>query len=132
MMKQSISRKELCGYLTRLRESMTDGRNFPPSHVRFFDSRSFYYFFSKCPCGSETVEEVLMQMEDCIPLAITEESLQLFLSAYQKENSPYLTHSFLESSKADFLLLVRHAAKDDGQWQAVITLCEGLRQKNTS
>lgn len=130
-MKQSISRKELCGYLTLLRESMTDGRNFPPSHVRFFDSRSFYYFFSKCPCGSETVEEVLLQMEDCIPLAITEESLQLFLSAYQKDTSPYLTHSFLESSKADFLLLVRHAAKDDGQWQAVITLCEGLRQKNT-
>lgn len=132
ILKQSISRKELCGYLNLLRETMTDGRNFPPSHVRFFDSRSFYYYFSKCPCGDETVEEVLIQMENCIPLAITEESLQLFLSAYKKEKSPYLAHSFLESSKADFLLLVRHAAKDDGKWQAVMTLCEGLRLKNLS
>lgn len=131
-MKQSISRNELCGYLNLLRETMTDGRNFPPSHVRFFDSRSFYYYFSKRPCGDETVEEVLIEMENCIPLAITEESLQLFLSAYKKDDCPYLAHSFLESSKADFLLLIRHSAKDDGKWQAVSSLCEGLRQKNLS
>lgn len=131
-MKETISWNELCGYLDSLKETMTDGRNFPPSHVLFFDSRSFYYYFSKCPCGKETVEEVLIQMENCIPLAITEESLQLFLSACKKEDSPYLAHSFLESSKADFLLLIRHAAKDDGKWHAVMTLCEGLRQKNLS
>jgi hypothetical protein len=132
MMKQALSHKKLCGYLNLLRETMTDGRNFPPSHVCFFDSRSFYYYFAKCPCGDETVEEILIQMEPCIPLAITEESLQLFLSAYKEEDSPYLAHSFLESSKADFLLLIRHAAKDDGQWHAVMTLCEGLRLKNLS
>ncbi|MFV0313608.1 MAG: hypothetical protein ACK5I7_00740 [Anaerotignum sp.] len=130
ILKQTISRKELCGYLNLLRKTMTDPKNFPPSHVHFFNSRSFYYYFSKCPCGSETVEEILLQMESCIPLAITDESLQLFLSAYNEEDSPYLAHSFLESSKADFLLLLRHAADDDGKWRAVIMLCDGLREKN--
>lgn len=129
-MKQSISRKELCGYLNLLRETMTDGRNFPPAHVLFYDSRSFYYYFSKCLCGNQTVEEILIQMEQCIPLAITEDSLQLFLSAYKEEDSAYFSHSFMESSKADFLLLIRHAANDNGKWHAVIALCEGLRQKN--
>ncbi|MEA5058091.1 hypothetical protein SDC9_148960 [bioreactor metagenome] len=129
-MKQSISHKELNGYLDLLRDTMTDGRNFPPAHVLFFDSRSFYYYFAKCPCGNKTVEEILLQMESCIPLAITEESLQLFLSAYKEKDSNYFAHSFLESSKADFLLLIRHTAEDEGKWHAVINLCDGLRQKN--
>jgi len=129
-MKETISRNELCGSLNLLRNTMTDGRNFPPSHVLFFDSRSFYYYFAKCPCGNKTVEEILLEMENCIPLAITEESLHLFLSAYKEKESNYLAHSFLESSKADFLLLIRHTAEDDARWRAVITLCEGLRQKN--
>ena len=129
-MKETISRNELCGSLNLLRNTMTDGRNFPPSHVLFFDSRSFYYYFAKCPCGNKTVEEILLEMENCIPLAITEESLHLFLSAYKEKESNYFAHSFLESSKADFLLLIRHTAEDESRWKAVITLCEGLRQKN--
>lgn len=129
-LNQIISRKALCGYLTLLKETLTDERNAPPAHVRFFDSRSFYCYFAKFPCGAETVEDVLRRMESCIPLAITEESLQLFLSACKKEASARRTSSFLESSKADFLMLIRHAANDCGKWQAVITLCEGLRQKN--
>lgn len=129
-LEQKISREKLCDNLALLREALTDGRNYPPSHVFFFDNRSIYCHFASCPCGSTTIGEMLRHMEHCVPLALTEDSLQLFLSACKEEDAKRFSNSFLESSKADFLLLIRHAAQDESKWRAVITLCDGLRLQN--
>ena len=89
----------------------------------------FYHYLKKQPCGNDTIGGILQKIETCIPLAVTEESFSLFLSAC-KEPKSERTRNFLESSKADFLLMVHHAAKDDLQWEALTILCETLRQRN--
>lgn len=129
-MNRKISRKELSNYLSLLRETLRDDRNFPPPHVIFFNSRSFYNYVENCICGDSTIGEVLKKMETCVPLALTDHSLQLFLRACKAEDVQKFSISFLESSKADFLLLIRSAAHDEDKWQAVLTLCDGLRLQN--
>ena len=77
----------------------------------------------------ENLEEILQKIETCIPLAVTEESFSLFLSVC-KEPKAERTRSFLESSKADFLLLIHQTAENEPQWCALTALCEKLRQRN--
>lgn len=129
-MNQKLSHKTLCGYLTLLREVVGSKQYYPPSHVLFFNSRSFYCYFSRYPCGKDTVGGVLKKMEKCIPLAFTTESIRLFLSAYDDTEDTAKIDSFMESSKADFLLLLSYSADDEERWHAVTELCEGLRVNN--
>ena len=128
-MNQTISRKDLCGYLSLLRKEIGGRELFPAPNVIFINSRAFYHYLKKQPCGKDTIGGILKKIETCIPLAVTEESFSLFLSAC-KEPKSERTRNFLESSKADFLLMVHHAAKDDLQWEALTILCETLRQRN--
>ena len=128
-MNQTLSRKDLCGYLSLLRNQIGGQELFPAPNVIFLNSRSLYRHLAKQNCGENTVGEVLKKIETCIPLAVTEESFSLFLSAC-REPKAERTRSFLESSKADFLLLVHQSAKDEQQWAALTTLCEKLRQRN--
>lgn len=127
-MKESISRKDLCGYLSLLRSQIH--AVFPAPNVIFLNSHALYQYLSRQSCGKATVGEILQKIEPCIPLAITEESFSLFLSACTQPRAER-TRQFLESSKADFLLLLQQAAAHEEQWQALIALCEKLRQKNT-
>lgn len=127
MMQQSISRRTLCGYLNLLRNVMEDESNFPPRHVKFFNTRSLYLYLEQQPCGKSTVGDVLKKIEHCIPLAFSLESIDLFLSACENSDSAQKAASFMESSKADFLLLIGYAASDQKNWQAVSGLCEELR-----
>ena len=129
-MNEPISHNTLCGYLSLLRNIVTEESNYPPPHVIFFDNRSFYHYFSGCSCGQDTVEVILEKMEACIPLAFTTQSIDLFLSACESTETYNRTTSFMESSKADFLLLLNHAANDDECWLCVAQLCENLRQQN--
>ena len=128
-MNQTLSRKDLCGYLSLLRNQIGGQELFPAPNVIFMNSRALYHHRAKQNCGENTVGEVLKKIETCIPLAVTEESFSLFLSAC-REPKAERTRSFLESSKADFLLLVHQSAKDEQQWAALTTLCEKLRQRN--
>ena len=128
-MNQPISRKELCGYLSLLRKELAERELFPAPNVIFLNSRALYHHLAKQPCGNDTIGGILQKIETCIPLAVTEESFSLFLSAC-REPKTERTRSFLESSKADFLLLVHQTAKDEQQWRALTALCEKLRQKN--
>ena len=116
-MTESISRKELCGYLSLLRRQLAGQSLFPAPNVIFLNS------------GGITVGEILQKIETCIPLAVTEESFSLFLSVC-KEPKAERTRSFLESSKADFLLLIHQTAENEPQWCALTALCEKLRQRN--
>ena len=129
-MNQPISRKELCGYLSLLRKELAERELFPAPNVIFLNSRALYHHLAKQPCGSDTIGGILQKIETCIPLAVTEESFSLFLSAC-REPKAERTRNFLESSKADFLLMVHQTAKDDLQWAALTTLCEKLRQRNS-
>ena len=128
-MNQTLSRKDLCGYLSLLRNQLGGQELFPAPNVIFMNSRALYHHLAKQNCGENTVGEVLKKIETCIPLAVTEESFSLFLSAC-KEPKAERTRNFLESSKADFLLLVHQSAKDEQQWAALTTLCEKFLQRN--
>lgn len=128
-MNQTISRKDLCGYLSLLRNQIGGQELFPAPNVIFLNSRALYHHLAKQPCNGDTIGGILKKIETCIPLAVTEESFSLFLSAC-REPKTERTRSFLESSKADFLLLVHQTAKDEQQWRALTALCEKLRQKN--
>ena len=124
-MTESISRKELCGYLSLLRRQLAGQSLFPAPNVIFLNSRALYHHLARQTCGGITVGEI----ETCIPLAVTEESFSLFLSVC-KEPKAERTRSFLESSKADFLLLIHQTAENEPQWCALTALCEKLRQRN--
>ena len=130
-MNQPISRKELCGYLSLLRKTIRKTGLFPAPNVIFLGNRALYHHLAGYPCGNETIGSILQKIETCIPLAVTEESFSLFLSAC-REPKTERTRSFLESSKADFLLMVHQTAKDEAQWAALTALCEKLRQRNTT
>ena len=129
-MNQPISRKELCGYLSLLRKELAERELFPAPNVIFLNSRALYHHLAKQPCGNDTIGGILQKIETCIPLAVTEESFSLFLSACREPKNER-TRTFLESSKADFLLMVHQTAKDEVQWAALTTLCEKLRQRNS-
>ncbi len=128
-MTESISRKDLCGYLSLLRRQIAGQSLFPAPNVIFLNSRALYHYLAKQTCGGTTVGEILRKIETCIPLAVTEESFSLFLSAC-KEPKAERTRTFLESSKADFLLLIHQTAENEPQWRALTALCEKLRQRN--
>lgn len=75
--------------------------------------------------GNDTIGGILTQMESCIPMALTTDSLEKFLLA----KSPAEAEDFLESTKTDFLFLLLAAGKDDVLWQHILDVCENLRQK---
>ena len=128
-MNQTISRKDLCGYLSLLRKQIGGQNFFPAPNVIFLNSRALYHYLAKQPCDGDTIGGILQKIETCIPLAVTEESFSLFLSACREPKNER-TMNFLESSKADFLLMVHQTAEDEAQWQALTALCEKLRQRN--
>ena len=128
-MNQTISRKDLCGYLSLLRDQIGGQELVPAPNVIFLNSRALYHHLAKQTCGEATVGEILKKIETCIPLAVTEESFSLFLSACQEPKAER-TRNFLESSKADFLLLIHQTAENEQQWDALTALCEKLRQRN--
>ena len=127
-MNRTISRSELCGYLSLLRQEIGRGSLFPAPNVIFLGNRALYHHLAKRSCGTDTIGGILQKIETCIPLAVTEESFTLFLEAC-KEPAAERTLSFLESSKADFLLLIRQTAENEAQWQRLTDLCEALRQR---
>lgn len=129
MLSRSLSRNQLCGYLYLLRRQLGGQVLFPAPNVIFLNSRALYHHLAGQPCGGQTIGEILNRIEACIPLAVTDESFSLFLSACREPKAERTRH-FLESSKADFLLMLHQAAENEEQWAALLTLCERLRQKN--
>ncbi len=128
-MSHTLSRSDLCGYLTLLRRQL-GGQKLPPApNVVFLNSRALYYYLASQFCGQDTIGGILEKIEACIPLAVTDESFSLFLSAC-REPREEKTRSFLESCKADFLLLVHQTADSENDWRALAALCESLRRKN--
>ena len=56
-MTESISRKELCGYLSLLRRQLAGQSLFPAPNVIFLNSRALYHHLARQTCGGITVGE---------------------------------------------------------------------------
>ena len=67
-----ISRKTLCGCFSLLRQSLN---NWQAGNLYFLNSHALYRHLSALPCGKDTVGGILTQMESCIPMALTTDSL---------------------------------------------------------
>ena len=64
-MTESISRKELCGYLSLLRRQLAGQSLFPAPNVIFLNSRALYHHLARQTCGGITVGEILQKIETC-------------------------------------------------------------------
>ena len=88
-----ISRKTLCGCFSLLRQSLN---NWQAGNLYFLNSHALYHHLSALPCGKDTVGGILTQMESCIPMALTTDSLEKFLLA----KSPAEAEDFLDMCMA--------------------------------
>ena len=131
-MENTISEARLAFSLFSLKETMLNKDMFIPEQLEFLNSKSFYWHFATKPCGGTTVEEILTSMESCIPLALQEKSLQLFLAACKDDNPSRLRQAFMDSSRGDFLQLIDYTKNDPQKWEEVVFMCQALRQKNHS
>ncbi len=132
-MEQTISRRQLSGNLSDLKNTLHHFDFSFLQNVIFLDSHAFYTYLSKLDCGhGRTVEEVLSEIESCIPFALTDDSFSLFLSASEEtedKKMEALRKGFIESCKTDFLLLLLNV-QDKNSWENIMESCECLRQKN--
>ena len=62
-MTESISRKELCGYLSLLRRQLAGQSLFPAPNVIFLNSRALYHHLARQTCGGITVGEILQKID---------------------------------------------------------------------
>ena len=57
-MSHTLSRSDLCGYLTLLRRQL-GGQKLPPApNVVFLNSRALYYYLASQFCGQDTISMV--------------------------------------------------------------------------
>lgn len=124
-----VSRKTLCGSLSLLRQSLAKWQKERQKNVVFLNSAAIFSALSPLPCGTDTVGGILEKIESCIPLALTQKSLSLFLDACETPEKEKAA-TFLESSKTDFLMLLLYAGNHEDIWESILCLCEELRQKN--
>lgn len=111
-MTESISRKELCGYLSLLRRQLAGQSLFPAPNVIFLNSRALYHHLARQTCGGITVGEILQKIETCIPLAVTEESFSLFLSVCKEPKAERTLQAFWKAVRL-FPLLIHQTAENE-------------------
>lgn len=132
-MEQIISRKQLCGNLSDLKNTLHHYDFSCLQNVIFLDSHAFYNYLSMLNCGhGRTVAEILSEIESCIPFALTDDSFSIFLSAsteMEEQKMEALRKGFVESCKTDFLLLLLNIT-DKSSWEQIVESCDCLRQKN--
>lgn len=103
-------------------------------NVIFIDYHALYSFMSslKLSEGGVTVAAILDEIESCIPLGLSEQSLAYFLSASksQEENELLRLQSLFEKqARMDFIDLIR-TSRTQAAWERLAAACEALRQKN--
>lgn len=130
-MNQKISQKQLYSYLEQLKQAIASYSGL--ENTIYLNSHAFYACVKDYLCeNGQTIGTLLKHIEQCIPFSLTDDSFSLFLSAYEQENPKKmeaLRQGFVESCKADFLLLLFHC-KTDSDWASVRNTCENLRVKH--
>lgn len=96
-MTESISRKELCGYLSLLRRQLAGQSLFPAPNVIFLNSRAIYHHLAMQTCGGITVGEILQKIETCIPLA--DNGGKLFASSLRLQGAKGRAHAQLSGKQ---------------------------------
>lgn len=123
-MNQQISEHTLCRYFSQLRQTLMQWEKEKERNVIFLNSQAWYVYMAQKDCGGKTIAQVLEDMCCCMPLALTKDSLRRLLRNGTE------AAAFAESSKADFLLMLRYAKTDEGLWQSLLELCKSLRRRN--
>lgn len=127
-----VSEKKLRYYLYMLQKAVKEESTKLSDSVVFFDAQSFYLHYKKLVCeNGESIETVLHHMKHCIPLALTQQSLDAFLENSERmgENKKYRFDAFLQSAKEDFLQLLAYTKDDSGAFLDICMMCESLRKK---
>lgn len=130
-MKNILSKTQLEDYLEHIKNCILKEGNALSKSIEFINSNSFYEYYKTKTCpNKKTIEENLKIIEDYIPLALQQQSLDIFLSTCKETDSPYVLKSFLESSKIEFLQLINYSKNDKQKWQEIKIICETLRKQH--
>lgn len=124
----SISHQTLISSLALLRKRLSDWEKKEGKNITFLDGASAFSHLAPLSCGNHTVGGLLEILEPCIPLGLTENSLQLFFAACEDPQTK--AKDFLKSCKQDFLFMLLYAKDENDTWAAIEKGCENLRQAN--
>lgn len=125
-----MSEKKLRYYLFLLQKAINEEATKSSDVIVFFDTHSFYLHYKDVICeNGESIENILHHMEHCIPLALTQKSLDIFLENTIVEDKQYRFDAFLQSAKEDFLQLLSYTKEDSSAFSDICTMCESLRKK---
>ena len=131
-MTDTVTETELIAQLSSIKKTLDYAKK-TFHNVIFLNNQCFYLFLKQLECDDgSTIGKALDQLEQCIPFALTDDSLSLFLSSCQSdsyEKMEALRKGFIESCKNDFLLHLL-SISEQSQWQHILETCETLRKKN--
>lgn len=124
-----MDKNQLFFYLNTLKESIQHYDYQSISNVIFFNSDSFYCFIRDDTCeNGQTVEEILLLVEPYIPLTLTDENLDLFVSSFflPEAEQTGIQQSFARKAKSDFIASIQRSKKNE-QWDFLLSVCESIR-----
>ncbi len=93
----------------------------PDKKIIFFDKNSYYNYLKNVRHGSLNVKEILDKIYRSIPLLLTDEAYETFLSSL---SDPY-DDSFEVISKTDFF---DYAVSHINNWDYIVWLCLGINK----
>lgn len=130
-MNNLVTSEQLYQYLVQLKSTIQGFDYSKLNNVTFFNIKSLYDFMSKLPCGESTVQDILDNIDGYIPLAITMESMDLFIESaaeidYDKKNS--LLNAFSCRCRVDFMNLIKNTTSDEN-WNKIVNSCQELRKQ---
>ncbi|MFI3174827.1 MAG: hypothetical protein R3Y53_06435 [Bacillota bacterium] len=129
-MSEQISEKKLQYYLFLLQQAMVRAEKKLAEEIAFFDTHSFYLHYKSAICeNGESIEDILNHMEHCIPLALTQKSLEVFLESSQGVDKKQKLNAFFQMAKEDFLQVIAYTKNDKEAFADVSLMCESLRKK---
>lgn len=102
------------------------------SNVIFMNEYSFYSYMKNQNLGTNTLENIMEKIEDCIPITLTDKTHELFISSFNsksEEEANLILERLKDECKAEFLKEIR-LIKSDVQWKNLTELCKKIRQEN--
>ena len=133
-MNSIISENKLISYLETIRKKVRDIDISEFKNIVFLSSESFFYFIDNRKGKSVQLSELLNKIEHYIPLAITEENINLLLNAAldpSGDKVDALESSFIASSKIKFVNTIIDAHSPE-QWNEIVNTCKTIRKYHVS
>lgn len=132
-MKNLLSSYELKEKLTLLKDSLQSFDYSELNKIIFFNMYSLYLYMLDIPClnKSYTVKNIMEEIDQYIPFAITDSSLEIFIdaaNASSESEMKRLSENFSFRSKLDFMYLVKNTQNNE-TWEKILKTCENIRSK---